>query len=549
MKKLILLSLLLQLTTNTYSQKINVWLTQGNQNKLLEKQNDFDMSNSAVQNPSITINENDSRQVITGFGFMLNQGSAEVISKLPENEQDNLLKELYGSENGINNSIIRISIGASDLSSSVYSYNEVDGDTLMSNFSLDGPDKTYLIPLLKKILQLNPNIKILATPWSAPTWMKTNKDWIGGQLDSKYYDAYARYFVKYLEEMEKEGISIWGITPQNEPLNDHNEPSMFMEANQQIDFINNHLGKAIKNAGYDTKIIAYDHNCDELQYPIKVLNESNYVDGAAFHLYDPGANIAGMSEVRNATNKNIYFTEQFTSSNGSFDGDFGWHTENIVIGALRNWSKTVIEWNLATNENFGPFTNGGCKECQGAFTIANNNTLTRNVSYYIIGQVSKFVQPNATILNTNNDILNVAFKNPNGERVLLVYNISSDADRFISVNWNNKSFEYNIPKRTSATFVWPLETDTTLSTNEFINKNENVVFPNPADHKLHIKLNTKSAKSVQLFNIAGQNIYNKNINESSNFINTQNFNNGIYFLKIIDNKKQTIKILKVAIQH
>ena len=232
---------------------------------------------------------------------------------------------------------------------------------------------------------------------------------------------------------------------------------------------------------------------------------------------------------------------------GHLDGKVS--AENIVIGALRNWSKTVIEWNLATNENFGPFTNGGCKECQGAFTIANNNTLTRNVSYYIIGQISKFVKPNATILNTNNDILNVAFKNPNGERVLLVYNISSDADRFISVNWNNKSFEYNIPKRTSATFVWPLETDTTLSTNEFINKNEDVVFPNPADHKLFIKLDNKNTKSVQLFNISGQNIFNKNIDKTSNFINTQSFNNGIYFLKIIDKEKQTIKILKVVIQH
>lgn len=548
MKKIILLSLLLQLK-NTHAQKVNVWLTQGNQNKLLEKQADFDMSNTVVQNPSITINKNDSRQAVTGFGFMLNQGSAEVIGKLPDEQQDNLLKELYGIENSLNISMVRISIGASDLSSSVYSYNEVDGDVLMSNFSLNGPDKTYLIPLLKKILKLNPDIKILATPWSAPTWMKTNKNWIGGQLNPKYYDAYATYFVKYLQEMKKEGITIWGVTPQNEPLNDHNEPSMFMEANQQIDFINNHLGRAIKNAGFNTKIIAYDHNCDELQYPIKVLNESNYVDGAAFHLYDPNANITGMTEVHNATNKNIYFTEQFTSSKGNFDGDFGWHTENIVIGALRNWSKTAIEWNLATNENFGPYTNGGCKECLGAFTIAKNNTITRNVSYYIIGQVSKFVQPNATILDTNNDILNVAFKNPNGERVLLVYNISSDADRFISVNWNNKSFEYNIPKRTSATFVWPLDTNTTLSTNNFLNKKENVVYPNPVDHKLFIKLDYKNTKSVQLFNISGQNIFNKNIDKTSNFINTQSFNNGIYFLKIIDKDKQTIKIHKVIIQH
>ena len=443
------------------AQNVDVWLTSGNQNLLLEKQNSISMSVGSLQNASINIDETFNGQSIDGLGFMLTQGSAEVISKLSDAQQDLLLNELYNPNTGVSLSMVRISIGASDLSNSVYSYNETDGDTQMDAFSLNGPDKTYLLPILKKIVTINPNIKILATPWTAPTWMKTNNTWIGGELKEQYYDAYANYFVKYLEVMASEGITIWGITPQNEPLNPFNEPSMAMNANQQINFINNHLGPKISNSIYSPKIIAYDHNCDRLDYPIAVLNDSNFVDGAAFHLYDSEANISGMTEVHNATNKNIYFTEQFTSSHGNFDGDFGWHTEHIVIGALRNWSKTVIEWNLANDEEFGPYTNGGCDECLGALTISNNGSIIRNVSYYIISQLSKFIKPNAVRLGTNNDILNVALKNPNGDRVLLVYNISSNSDRLVTVNWNNKSFQYNIPMRSSATFVWSEEEDTT----------------------------------------------------------------------------------------
>src|SRR5690606_15477508 len=141
-----------------------------------------------------------------------------------------------------------------------YSYNNTSGDVNMNNFSLAGPDLDNLIPMLKKALQINPNIKILATPWSAPNWMKTNNNSDGGSLQTQYYAAYANYFVKYLQAMQAQGISIWGITPQNEPENAHNNPSMSMNAGEQTNFINNNLGPAIRNAGFSTKIIAFDHN-------------------------------------------------------------------------------------------------------------------------------------------------------------------------------------------------------------------------------------------------------------------------------------------------
>lgn len=436
------------------AQTVTPWITSGDQNMLLSEQGQVSFSAQSGSNPNtITIDENITYQSLSGVGFALTQGSAEAISSLNSTTKTNLLNELFDPNNGQAISIVRISIGASDLSNSVYSYNETAGDVAMNNFSLAGPDQTYLIPVLKDILAINPTIKVLATPWTAPTWMKTNNSWIGGNLSTTYYQAYANYFVKYLQAMSAEGISIWAITPQNEPENPNNEPSMAMTSGEQINFINNHLGPAIQNAGFNTKIIAFDHNCDNTAYPIDVLNNSTYVDGAAFHLY--AGNISALSTVRNQTNKNVYFTEQFTSSNGNFDGDFGWHMENVVIGSLRNWSKSVIEWNLATDQSFGPRTPGGCTECLGAITINNSSSFSRNVSYYIISQISRFIDPGAERINSNNinNLPNVAFKNPDGSKTLLVYN-SQNQSRNLKVQSGNVSFEYDIPGRSAITFKW-----------------------------------------------------------------------------------------------
>ncbi len=369
-------------------------------------------------------------------------------------QQNQLLNDLYNPITGLNASVVRISIAASDLSSSSYSYNETSGDVNMNNFSLNGPDLTYLIPILKKIKLINPNIKILATPWSAPRWMKTNNSWIGGSLQTQYYAAYARYFIKYFDAMEAQGISIWGITPQNEPENPHNEPSMLMNSTEQKNFINQQLGPQMAAAGYgNIKIIAFDHNCDNTAYPIDVLNNSSYVDGAAFHLYL--GNISAMSTVRNATNKNVYFTEQYTGSGGSFSGDYGWHMQNVVIGSTNNWSKTVLEWNAANNSGLGPRTPGGCNTCLGAITVNNSTSYTKNVAFYIIGQISKFVKPGAVRIgssSTNGSILSVGFKNPDGSISLVVYN--SGGSNSIKVVSGSSAFNYTVPASSAVTFNW-----------------------------------------------------------------------------------------------
>lgn len=441
--------------SKTNAQTVTPWITSGDQTRLLQQQGTVNFGTNSGSNPStVTINAGTTYQIMDGFGYTLTEGSCEVISGMAATQQNQLLNDLYNPTTGLNASVVRISIAASDLSSSSYSYNETSGDVNMNNFSLNGPDLTYLIPILKKIKLINPNIKILATPWSAPRWMKTNNSWIGGSLQTQYYAAYARYFVKYFAAMQAQGISIWGITPQNEPENPNNEPSMLMNSTEQKNFINQQLGPQMAAAGYgNIKIIAFDHNCDNTAYPIDVLNNSSYVDGAAFHLYL--GNISAMSTVRNATNKNVYFTEQFTGSGGSFGGDFGWHMQNVVIGSTNNWAKTVLEWNAANNSGLGPSTPGGCNSCLGAITVNNSTSYTKNVAYYIIGQISKFVRPGAVRINsssTNGGIYSVGFRNPDGSIALVVYN--SGGANTIKVVSGSSAFNYAVPASSAVTFNW-----------------------------------------------------------------------------------------------
>ncbi|QDW20383.1 RICIN domain-containing protein [Flavobacterium sp. KBS0721] len=439
----------------TNAQTVTPFITSGDQTRLLQQQSTVSFGTNSGTNPStITINAGTTYQTMDGFGYTLTEGSCEVISAMAATQQNQLLNDLYNPVTGLNASVVRISIAASDLSSSSYSYNETSGDVNMNNFSLNGPDLNYLIPIIKKIKLINPNIKILATPWSAPRWMKTNNSWIGGSLQTQYYAAYARYFVKYFAAMQAQGISIWGITPQNEPENPHNEPSMLMNSTEQKNFINQQLGPQMAAAGYgNIKIIAFDHNCDNTAYPIDVLNNSSYVDGAAFHLYL--GNISAMSTVRNATNKNVYFTEQYTGSGGSFSGDFGWHMQNVVIGSTNNWSKTVLEWNAANNPSLGPRTPGGCNTCLGAVTVNNSTSYTKNVAYYIIGQISKFVKPGAVRISSSSSsgtIQTVGFRNPDGSIALVVYN--SGSANTIKVVSGSSAFNYTVPASSAVTFNW-----------------------------------------------------------------------------------------------
>jgi glucosylceramidase len=261
--------------------------------------------------------------------------------------------------------------------------------------------------------------------------------------------------VKYIQAMGSEGITIDAITLQNEPENPDNNPSMLMTANEQTDFVKNYLAPVFEVAGLATKIVVYDHNADHPDYPITVLNDEEakqYVDGSAFHLYL--GEISALSKVHEAhPDRNLYFTEQWTSGKGNFGGDLRWHLKNIVVGATRNWSRTVLEWNLAADPEFRPHTDGGCTECLGALTIGDS--VVRNVSYYIIAHASKFVRPGSVRIDSNitDNLHNVAFQDTSGKKILIVLNDNQDTKQFV-IKFSGKVASASLPGGAVGTYVW-----------------------------------------------------------------------------------------------
>lgn len=424
---------------------VEAWLTKGDESVKLQKQTTvlgFTTNTNVYQN--IEVDANQTYQSVDGFGYTLTGGSAEVISSLSSTKRQELLTELFGSgDSSIGVSYLRISIGASDLNSSVFSYDDVPAgstDVSLSNFSLAKDQQ--VISVLKQILQINPKVKILGSPWSAPVWMKDNGSFIGGSLKPEYYGVYAQYFVKYIQAMKQEGITVDAVTIQNEPLYGGNNPSMLMSAAEQTKFIKENLGPAFSTAGINTKIIIYDHNCDRPDYPISVLSDTGanpFIDGSAFHLY--GGDISALSSVKGTfPTKNVYFTEQWTSSTGNFGGDLRWHVKNVIIGSMRNWSKIALEWNLANDPQFKPHTDGGCSMCKGAITINSSESFNRNVAYYIVAHASKFVPQNSVrIASTQTtNLSSVAFKRADDKIVLIVVNDGSTSEIFnIKVNGKN----------------------------------------------------------------------------------------------------------------
>jgi len=441
--------------------EVDFWLTNGDESVKLQKQNSIlAFGTNANQYPTIEVDEKVTNQTIDGFGYTLTGGSAEVINSLATSVKQALLQELFGTgENAISISYLRISIGASDLNESPFTYDDMpmgQSDVNLNNFSLT-PDMTNVIPLLKEILAINPNIKILGSPWSVPIWMKDTNSFVGGSLQPQYYEAYAQYFVKYIQQMKAQGITIDAITPQNEPLNPANNPSMYMTAAQEADFIKNHLGPAFKNANINTKIIIYDHNCDKPDYPISILNDADarpFINGSAFHLY--GGDISALSTVHAAyPDKDLYFTEQWTAANGSFAGDLKWHVKNVIIGSMLNWSKNALEWNLANNGYYGPHTTGGCDACKGAITVVSSSSFNRNVSYYIVAHVSKFVPAGSVRISSSvtGILSNAAFKTPAGKKVLVVEN-DGDTKSTFNIKFNGKWITTSLNGGSVGTFVW-----------------------------------------------------------------------------------------------
>ena len=454
------LCVLLAFGFSAKGQTPSFWLTDPKAGILIQKQAESSLG-LGLPTSQISLHTDSMYQSMDGFGFTLSQGSASHLLSMSDSARQSILQELFGSgENEIRISYLRLAVAASDLNAFPFSYNDLKDpkgtDPLLSQFSLSY-DTLDVLPILKQILAINPKVTLMASPWSPPTWMKDNRDTRGGSLLPEFEASYAQYLVKYIQQMAKRGFTIDAMTIQNEPLHPGNNPSLLMLPEQQARFIGKHLGPAFQQAGIQTKIIIYDHNADRPDYPITVLSDpiaNPFIDGSAFHLY--GGQIEALSEVHRAfPDKNLYFTEQWVGSPGNLEGDISWHVKNLLIGAPRNWAKTVLEWNLSSNSELTPHTDrGGCDRCLGAITIAGDS-VTRNPAYYVIAHASKWVDPGSKRIGSEatKGLANVAFIRPDGKKVLIVHNDTTNEIQF-AIKENSTSFPAALPAGATGTWAW-----------------------------------------------------------------------------------------------
>jgi len=443
------------------AQVVQEYLTLPDRSALVAEQKALVISRGTAEDgvPSIEVDATKRFQTVDGFGFALTGGTAELMMGMPAEKRLALLKELFGKD-GIGVSYVRLSIGASDMNAFVYSYDDLpegQEDRGLEKFSL-GEDLKYVVPVMQEVERIRPGIAVLGSPWSAPAWMKTNGKVKGGELKPELYGVYAEYFVRYLEAMRAKGVVVGAITMQNEPLNPKNTPSLVMSAEQQTVFLRDDLGPALRKAGLKTKVVLYDHNCDKPGYAETVLSDAKaaaFADGSGFHLY--GGKVAAMSEVHDRfPRKNLYFTEQMiVDAKGATELKIAAPVSRVVIGAMRNWSRNVLLWNLAADASFGPHTkDGGCPVCEGAVTI-DGEVVTRNLAYWTLAQVSEFVRPGDVRVGSSEveGLSDVAFVRRDGKRVLVVANTSDVAKKFV-VKDGGRGFVAELAAGAAGTFVW-----------------------------------------------------------------------------------------------
>ncbi|HQF11533.1 MAG TPA: glycoside hydrolase family 30 beta sandwich domain-containing protein [Paludibacteraceae bacterium] len=429
---------------------VSVWLTTGNESCLLKKMAPINFSRDFADF-TIVIDTTTTYQYIDGFGAALTGSSAHLIHQMSAQNRKKLLDDLFDPEKGIGINYLRITIGSSDFSIGTYSYCDSPD---INKFDIPEIDRNELLPVLKEILEINPSMKILASPWSAPAWMKSNNSMYGGSLKGEeVYNDFAEYFVRYVQVFEQEGIHIDALTIQNEPMHETGGyPTMKMLWQEQNKIIRDYLGPKFIANGIQTKIVIWDHNFDMSYYPINILNDPvtrQYVNGTGWHGY--GGNASAIDQVTALyPDKETYFTE---ISGGGWNtdtrmGNMFYYMKDFLMATVNRGSKNFLMWNLALNPQHGPTTTtwGGCQDCRGVVTINENETYIRNEEYYLLGHFAKVVRLGA--VRVNNSCYNLpsgmtisSFMNADGSKVVVILNRSGSSRKY-NVRCGTRKFYY-----------------------------------------------------------------------------------------------------------
>lgn len=449
------------------------WVTTADKGHLFEAEG-FDFGQAGSMSPYVVnIDSSDRYQTVDGFGAAITGATAYNLMQMSQEDRTSFLENVFSMENGVGSSLVRISIGASDFpaTGTEFTWCDTEGpeDDPLSNFAPHDDDTRYLIPVLKEIYAINPDVKIIGTPWSAPLWMKESESWTSASLREDCYQVYAQYFVKWIQYMESQGFDIYAVTPQNEPLNKGNSMSMYMGWQQQRDFIKQALGPAFRDAGIDTKILVFDHNfnydniADQIGYPLHIYEDpdaSQYVAGSAWHSY--GGNVSELDQIiYEYPDKEIYFTEASIGAwNYTFENCLVNDFETIFIGTLSRMGKGVTLWNLLLDDKGGPYGSAGaCTTCYGAVDISSSDyhTLTYRTHYYNIAHASKVIMPGAVRIGTEGFELDgldyLAFRNPDGSIGVIIVNKNTGAQT-LTFNTDEYSVNYEVPGRSLVSLSW-----------------------------------------------------------------------------------------------
>jgi len=447
-------------------------LTTDDQLHKMEAQAATNFTTGIASGNVIFVDETQTYQPIDGFGAAFTDSAAYLLNEVAQKSAlTSTMSDLFTrTGSGIGLSFMRTPMGASDIARSQYSYDDNNGtpDPGLSNFSV-AHDQADILPIILQAQQLNPQMKLMANPWSPPGWMKTSGSMVGGSLLSNMYASFAQYFVKYLQAYSSAGVHVDYISMQNEPLYVPSDyPGMCLPASpggscgsvpsptDETTAIRDYVLPALTAANLSTKILVYDHNWDQPGYPQAVLSDptigaSSQVAGAAWHGYGgaPGA----MNVINNAFPAfGNYETEH---SGGTWVTDQEKSDFEEITQVMRNQSRAYVKWSLALDQNLGPHS-GGCGTCTPIVTVNNSNgAITYGIEYYTMGHFSKYILPGAVrIYSSNaNGIVSAAFLNADGSKALVAYNDSTSQQSF-SVQWGNQSFAYTLPSLAGATFTW-----------------------------------------------------------------------------------------------